>query len=78
MKKEEGKKAHLRKTIYWVCTSDLDGKQKKIYAALQLLFNQMNWKCAELHIYFMPTPKGCTRGGEEQDCMFFFEITPII
>lgn len=43
MKKDEEKKiAHLRKTIYWVCTSDLEGKQKKIYPALQLLFNQVN------------------------------------
>lgn len=43
MKKEEGKKkAHLIKTIYWVCTPDLEGKQKKIYAALQLPFKQVN------------------------------------
>lgn len=41
-KQEGGKKAHLRKTIYWVCSADLDGKQKKIYAAFQLLVNQVN------------------------------------
>lgn len=41
-KKKEGKKSPLKKNNHLVYSPELDGKQKKIYAALQLLVNQVN------------------------------------